>query len=60
MNTQYKKYYTTTVKYGWPLSEKEFNAKMSEDMNFYSKWTLSKVKPENKVKRFISKLIKLW
>jgi len=59
MNTQYEKYYAATAKYAWPLSEKEFNAKMSEDMNFYSKWTLSKVKPENKVKRFISKLIKL-
>lgn len=59
MNTQYRKYYSQTAKKTWPLTEKEFNAKMSEDMDFYSKWTLTKVKPENKIKRLISKLIKL-
>lgn len=60
----YVDYYRTTSKNAWPLSEKEFWAKMSEDMDFYVKWTLPKDmitihKPKNNIKKFLTKLIKL-
>jgi len=59
-NTAYKKYYGETSKHSWPLSLKEFNAKMSEDMEFYATWTLTKdTTPKNRVKKFLTNLIKL-
>ena len=62
-NKIYVDYYRNNSSANWPLSEKEFWSKMSEDMDFYTKWNLPKdtitPTPKNKVKEFLTKLIKL-
>lgn len=60
----YENYYRSNSRNTWPMSENEFWAKMSEDMDFYVKWAypnelITFPKPKNKVKEFITNLIKL-
>lgn len=64
-NNIYKDYYNSNSKHSWPLSEKEFWAKMAEDMDFFFKWgdieTPTKkwtdIFRPKEIKNYLSKLI---